>query len=164
MTDLAIVGLLLLMMLLALFLIALEVFIPGISFAGIGALVLMIGSIIWCWNEFGALAGIFMLLVGGISAYFIIRAINRSMQRGKLSRSGMFLQTESAPVVHSAQTDALPAAGSTGRTATALRPSGIALFAEKRIHVTAQSGFIEADTEIVVLQAKGTHIIVDIKK
>lgn len=164
MTDLTIVGLLLLMMLFSLFLVALEVFIPGISFAGIGALVLMLGSFIWCWSEFGALAGIILLLAGGISAYFIIRAINRSIQHGKLSRSGMFLQTESAPVVHSAQTDSLPTVGSIGRTVTALRPAGIALFAEKRVHVTAQNGFIEANTEIVVIQLKGTHIIVDVKK
>ncbi len=163
MTDLTVIGILLLMVICALFLLALEIFIPGISVAGFISLALIVISVIWCWGEFGALAGIALLLGAGILSFVIIRTINRSMKYGKLSHSGMFLETESAPTVHSAQTDSLPTVGSTGRTTTMLRPSGIALFDEKRVHVTAQSGFIEADTEVMVVLAEGTHIIVAAK-
>ncbi len=163
MTDLSIVLVLLIMLLCALFLLALEVLIPGISVAGFIAFTLMIIGVIWCGNEFGVLAGLVFLLISGILAFLVMRLMMRSMKHGRLSRSGMFLDTESAPVVHSAQTDSLPSVGDIGRTAAMLHPGGIALFGEKRVHVTAQSGFIEANTEVVVIQAEGTHIIVAAK-
>ena len=163
MTDMTAVFTLILMLLLALVLLAMEVIIPGISVTGFIAVLLIIISVVWCWNIFGPLAGIALLIVTGALAFLIVRLLTRSMKQGKLSRSGIFLNTESAPTVHGAQDDVMPEVGSLGRAVSALHPGGIAQFGEERIHVTAQCGFIEADTEIVVVQVTGTHIVVAAK-
>jgi len=149
-----------LMLFCALALMALEAFIPGVSIAGvIGAILIIVGGVL-CWSSIGAIAGILFLLCSALLSFLIMQLIFRSMKHGRLSRSGMFLNEASAPAVQTIGHPAGVSVGSVGTASTALRPSGIADFDGRRIHVVSASGFIEAGSQVTVTQIKGSRITV----
>lgn len=145
----------------AMALMALEAFIPGISFAGIIGAALIVGGVWKCWASYGPLAGI-LLLVGCIGlSVLIMRLVINSMKHGRLSKTGVFMAEKSEPVVIPKQmdSDAFPI-GRRGTAITALRPAGIAEFGQERVHVSSAGGFIEAGTEIQIDHIEGARIIV----
>ncbi len=150
----------LLIMLCAVGLMALEVFIPGLSIAGLIGIALIGISTYLCWNACGALAGTLLLIAGCAGSFFAARAMYHSMKNGKLSRSGMFLETESAPTVAQASPVRTLEIGAVGTAQTTLHPLGIAEFGGERIHVTAENGFVEQGASVRITQINGSHIVV----
>jgi len=141
-------------------LMALEAFTPGVGVIGLLGLVLMgIGTYLG-WNACGAWAGILLLLAGCALSFFAVRAVLRSMKDGKLSRSGMFLDTESAPTVAQASPVRTLEIGAVGTAQTSLHPLGIAEFKGERIHVTAENGFVEQGASVRITCINGSRITV----
>ena len=148
------------MALCALALMALEAFIPGVSIAGLAGAALIAASVYLCWRACGAAAGIILLIACGALSFLIIKSVYRSMRVGRLSKSGMFLNTESAPTVHRAEEGRRPAQGETGVARTALRPEGIAEFDGQRVHVKSGGGYIEPGAIIRIIRIEGSQVVV----
>lgn len=145
-----------------------EVFvIPGFGVAGILGLVLTIGSLLAALVgnvglEFpgsgaiarasATLAATLFLLV--ILVFSLARYIPRSK---RLSEFILQPDLSSADGYTSAESDA-SLLGQTGVTATALRPSGIAVIDDQRVDVIAQGTFIDADIEIEVVDVRGSRV------
>lgn len=139
---------------------ALEAFIPGISFAGICALILMVWSGYLCWCTFGPVAGVLLLVILAAVAFVVMKMILRSMKKGRISRSELFLRAENSPVVPTPAYQSAVSEGAEGVSVTALRPSGIAEFDGERVHVSAESGFIQPGVRLSVVKIEGTRILV----
>ena len=141
-------------------LMALEAFVPGISPAGIAAAALIAWSTYLCWSAFGPLAGIALLLVSAGLAFVIMKVVLRSMKKGRLSKTDLFLHPENSPVVPVPAQHTSVVTGAVGVSVTALRPSGIAEIGGERIHVSADGSFIEANAEVRVVRIEGARIFV----
>jgi len=51
--------------------------------------------------------------------------------------------------------------GREGVAVTVLRPGGIVDFDGKRVHVVAEGQFVDPQTRVVVVEAKGAHVVVE---
>jgi len=135
-------------------LIAAEVFVPGLIVGTLGFLCLA-ASVGLVFYHYGTLAGsVAALVVGTLSITgmivwlnifpktFIGRRIILSRQQPSLAPVGTALIGES------------------GTALTALRPSGTARIAGKRIDVTAVGDFLEEGASLVVVSADGLRVAV----
>ena len=103
----------------------------------------------------------FSLLIVLVLLALIAIIIFRSALRGRLSRSRVVLNTS----IDSGSTelfdeDIRKLAGKTGRTLTALRPSGIAEIGGKRVDVVSEAEFIGKGEDIVVESIDGMKVLV----
>ncbi|WP_419164274.1 NfeD family protein [Candidatus Palauibacter sp.] len=147
-------------------LIALEVFvIPGFGIAGVlgtgamaaGAVLGMVGQVPTFDQVFNAagLVALSIILVG-VTAWALVRHLPRSRRL-----SGLFLRDST-----SRETGYLSAApredlvGRVGVTTTDLRPTGVAIVNDERIHVVTEGPWIEARTPIRVLEVASGRILV----
>lgn len=135
-------------------LIALDILvIPGgiIGFVGFG---LMVFATIEAYNEFGTTTGnlfvLFTAIATGSFIYYIFRP--KSWDRvSTLEEITGKMNTEDLSLVKP---------GDKGKAASALRPSGNALFHDKIIEVTTYEGTISAGSEIEVTEIEGHKIFV----
>lgn len=140
-------------------LIVIEMIIPGFGAAGIsGGIALIAGLAIGSSSFTGAM---FSLLIVLVLLALIAIIIFRSALRGRLSRSRVVLNTS----IDSGSTelfdeDIRKLAGKTGRTLTALRPSGIAEIGGKRVDVVSEAEFIGKGEDIVVESIDGMKVLV----
>lgn len=141
-------------------LVALEALIPGVSLVGFGGLILMGIGLYICWDAFGAACACVVGLVWLAAAAAVMRLVYRSAKSGKLSKSGVFLKTESAPTVRTDSPAEKVTVGMEGVAKTALRPAGIAEFHGERVHVSAENGFIDAGSSVIVVRTEGAFITV----
>ena len=144
----------------ALALMALEAFIPGVSFAGVAGVILFGIAAYLCGKAYGTAAAIVMLVAGGILSFLIMRLVLRSMKSGRLSKSGVFLNEPVNPAVKTAAHEGKIVPGSVGVAQSALRPAGIAEFDRQRVHVVSENGFVEKGERVVALQVERAQIIV----
>ena len=136
-----------------------EMFMPGFGFFGISGIVLLTGAVVFTWINYGALAGVLMLLGVLVLAILCLILSLRSASKGRLSKSKVFLksdETDGAPVQNEA--DIVP--GDTGITETALRPAGIALIRDRRVSVVSEGKFIDKGVQVSVTATQGTRIVV----
>ena len=140
---------------------ALEAFIPGISLAGIGAAALIAWSVYLCWNAFGLLPAVLLLIADIMLSFLLMRVVLLSMKKGRLSKTDLFLKTENSPVVPIPAQYTTLTPGTTGTAVTALRPCGIAEINHERVHVSAESRFISAGESLRVKRIEGTKIVVE---
>jgi len=138
----------------------LEAFIPGVSLAGIAAVALIVWNTYLCWNAFGPLAGIILFLASAALSAISMQLVLRSLKKGKLSKTDLFLNTENSPVVPVPTQQTSIAPGAVGVAVTALHPSGIAEIGGERIHVSCENCFIAAGAVIRVIKTEGTRILV----
>lgn len=135
-------------------LIAAEVFVPGLIVGTLGFLCLA-ASVGFVFYHYGALAGsVAALVVGTLSITGLIVWLNifpRTFigRRIVLSRQQESVAPREAGLV-----------GETGVALTALRPSGTARIAGKRIDVTAIGDFLEEGASIAVVAADGLRVAV----
>lgn len=142
-------------------LMALEALIPGISVAGLTGVVLFFLGAVLCWNELGAAATFILSAAYGVVVFAAMRNVFRSMKSGRLSKSGIFMKEENVPAVHRAALSPKLEIGRCGISKTPLRPSGIAVFGDDRIHVSAIGGYIEENMKIRVVRIEGTRVVVE---
>ena len=140
-------------------LITVEMIIPGFGAAGVSGVVALIAGLVIGSNDLpGAM---FSLLIVVILLAIIAVLIFKSAIRGKLSRSPVVLNT----AIESGSTDLLDEdhqslVGKTGRTVTALRPSGIAVIDGRRMDVVSDNEFIDRDRNVQVVSVDGVKVLV----
>ncbi len=141
-------------------LMALEAFIPGVSIAGVFGVALYILAAYICFSTFGMPATILLIAAECALSFLIMRLVFRSMKSGKLSRAGIFMNEPVAPAVNPTVHTETVMNGSIGYAKSALRPSGIAEFEGRRIHVVSGNGFIEKNAKVTVVRKEGTVVTV----
>lgn len=97
------------------------------------------------------------IVLAAVAGSFIVRFLPRS-------RAGHWLVLDSATTAQQGYTGATAEQsllGQQGVTATQLRPSGGALFGEKRVDVITSGEFIDANTPIRVTSVSGNRIVVE---
>lgn len=135
-------------------LIAAEVFVPGLIVGTLGFLCLA-ASVALVFYQYGALAGsvaalvIGTLSIGGLIVWLNIFPKTFIGRRLVLSRQQKSETPRDAGLV-----------GATGVVLTALRPSGTARIAGKRVDVTAVGEFLEEGVPVVVVAADGVRVAV----
>ena len=140
-------------------LITVVMIIPGFGAAGIsGGIALIAGLVIGSDSLPGAM---FSLLIVVVLLAIIAILIFKSAIRGKLSKSPVVLNTAiDSGSTGLSEDEAAELVGRTGRTVTALRPSGIAMIGGHRMDVVSEAEFIDRDTDIEVAAVDGVKILV----
>ena len=134
-----------------------EVFIPGFGLPGIsGVILLLVGGWLTAKTFSLGVAILVMVIVVAVLAV-VIFVFLRSASNGRLKQSPFFLKAqEEMPEKKKGQISV----GRKGRTITALRPAGIALFDNVRADVVADGEFIQADVPVTVTEVRGNRIVV----
>lgn len=141
----------------ALFLIAVDFFLPGFVLGSIGILLMLTAvGIEFYHGGLTRAAGVFVLeVVLGLAAAYI--TIRYGPQTAAAKR--MILSHEQTNQTATAN-PATELVGVTGSAETLLRPSGIAELKGKRLDVVAESGMIEPGSTIKVVAVEGARIVV----
>ena len=134
-----------------------EAFMPGFGVAGISGIVLELVAIVITYMRHGAVPALILTLVVLMVLAFAISMSLRSVRKGRLSRSNLVLnERESAQ----SATDTGVFIGKTGRTSTALRPSGVVDLDGVRLNVMTEGDFIGSGEMVRVVRTEGSKIIV----
>ena len=138
-----------------------EVFMPGFGLPGIAGVILEVVSIVLTYANHGGLAALGVTLVILVVMAITISLALRSVQKGKLSKSGMILtDTESASEGYVAAQDMDVFLGKKGIATTVLRPSGMAEFDGVKLNVVADGDYIAKDTLVEVERVEGARVVV----
>jgi membrane-bound ClpP family serine protease len=138
---------------LVLFLLELLV-IPGISIAGIGALVLMALSVYLSFSLFGATTGIMVLLGVLLSMGLVIALAFRSKTWRRVSLHTQINSKTNDVTGHGI------APGDTGITITRLGPVGMVQIGEHRVEGHSEGPFIDQQSQIVVIRIEPSFVVV----
>ncbi|MCK9324758.1 MAG: NfeD family protein [Bacteroidales bacterium] len=132
--------------------------IPGITIAGIGALILMGLAVYLAFSAFGVLTGLIVLLVVLFLIIILIIIAFRARTWKRVS-----LSTEIGSKVEDANDHGLKP-GDEGITLTRLAPVGTVQFGEERIEGHSEGPFIDHKVEVVIVRIASTYVIVKPKK
>ena len=149
-------------------LIAVEVLvIPGFGIFGIAGLVALLGGLVMAQvgnlpsqEDFARAAGVLSAtaLLVVLTSWVFLRSIIRNR---RLSRSGIVLPESTDREDGYTSADLRPElVGAVGVAITALRPSGVGLFADERVDVVSESEWIEEGTRVRIVSAEGYRHIV----
>lgn len=141
-------------------LIMVEIIIPGFGAAGIsGGIALIVGLILGSAGNIAYAMFSLLIIVVVLIAFAVV--VFRSALKGKLSRSPVVLNTSiDAGSTELFDEDMQSLIGKTGVTATALRPSGIAVIEGRRLDVVSLAEFIGKGEQITVERVEGVKILV----
>ena len=144
-------------------LMAFEMFTPGMGIPGILGLIALVVAVVLRADTFAnavvTLAIIFVIL--GVSAFFIFR----SFKKGAISKSPIVLnETISEKSTSFSDNEMQSLIGLEGEALTALRPSGNAIFGERRMDVMTDGEFIQKGERIVVVNVEGLRVLVKAAK
>jgi membrane-bound serine protease (ClpP class) len=137
-------------------LIVAEMFLPGMVLGILGAIMLS-ASVVVGFSVYGAAGGTVVLCVvmtGSIIAFFLWMnffqrtAVGRNLTLGVSLGSG-----DDLPEVASLL-------GKDGRALTDLRPAGKIEIDGRRLDVVAESAYVESGSEVTVVQAGGSRVVV----
>ncbi len=146
--------------LIGLFLIWLEFFIvPGITIAGIGGIILILGGIFFAYSQKGNTVG-HLVLVSSLVLLFVMFVISF---RGKTWKKTA-LQTNIDGVVEGINTSKVHV-GDTGHTISRLAPMGKIMVNDEIIEAKSKLGFIDQSVEVKILEIYSSNVLVErIKK
>lgn len=137
-------------------LIGTEIFIPGGILGIFGSIAWLTAAIVG-WNKFdepwNAISTFSLLIIGILTFVVWIRYFPKSRMGKSLSLH------ESTATYKSHKTSDIPI-GTTGKTLSTLRPSGIAIFDGKRLDVVADGEWIEAGEAVKISSTSGGHVSV----
>ncbi len=146
-----------------LLLIAIEIFvIPGFGFTGITGITAIFASLFFIFPESSMAWTIIasVLVLSTIGTILLIKFFGTSYFWRRISLAES-LTSETGYV---SSKDYKNLVGKTGKTVSTLRPAGIADFDGERIDVVSEGGYIEADTNVIVVKVEGRRVIVKPKK
>ena len=147
-----------LLILVGFILILVELFvIPGVTIAGIGALILIGGGIFSGYYFHDATTGNYILLGTGLGMFlsFILALKLKTWQR-------FGLRTEIEGRVGTLDENAVRT-GDTGRTVSRLAPIGKAIIKDILYEVRSEGGYIDSQKEVSVIRIDGNKIYVELK-
>ncbi|MFC1525616.1 NfeD family protein [Candidatus Latescibacterota bacterium] len=134
-------------------LIVLDIFVtPGFDLVGVLGLVSVCAGIAYAYVELGAESARLAAILGLGSLATMAWLAYRHSPWQRLVLESRIGQSQSCDPVASAST---VVAGQTGRTLTALRPSGRAQFGDTTADVVTEGDFIDKATEITVVRVAG---------
>lgn len=146
-----------LLILAGLFLLGVEIFVPGGILGSFGAAAL-VGAIVVGFKAFGPqggfLSAVVIVVLAGVGVGLWIRFFPRTAMGRHLTLAADGRDFK-AP---SAEWKVL--VGHEGVTHTPLRPGGIAIIDGRRVDVIAEGAWIEAGRRIRVLQVEGSRVVV----
>ena len=145
----------------ALLMFVIELFTPGIGFAGATGLLALIAVVVMQLGWGNPQVALYIIAISLLLIILALTWVIRSFQRGRLSRSFLVLNEQSngtsVPDVTNAKSELV---GKSGIAVSTLRPAGIAEIDGKRIDVLTAGEFIEKGSPITVVKAEGMHILV----
>ena len=141
-------------------LVVIEMFIPGFGFVGFSGILLLAGSVIFTWINYGAMIGSLMMIAVLILVVICLLISLRSASKGKLSRSRLFMK-EGDTVGEAVKAEAPLNVGDIGKAETMLRPAGIVLFGDRRVSVVSEGQYIDKGKSVRVCQVEGARIVVE---
>ncbi|MBP7829805.1 MAG: hypothetical protein KA248_07795 [Kiritimatiellae bacterium] len=140
-----------------LFLVGVEIFVPGGIIGALGALSLVAAMFIG-FKAFdppwGLVSAVGIILLAGVGTALWIRFFPRTAAGRHLTLSSDGREFKAAPAALKALV------GQEGLTHTALRPGGIATIGDRRVDVIAEGNWIEAGRRIRVVQVEGPRVVV----
>lgn len=143
---------------LGLFLLILEIFVPGFGVSGgLGIVLLLVGIFMTAQTPFEAFLMILILILLVAVLLFIIL---RSAKKGKLSKKLILKSASKREEGFTSTTDTSALIGKEGVALTLLRPAGTGEFENKRIDVVSEGDFIEPGTKIKIITTEGRRIVV----
>lgn len=149
--------LIILFILIGLFLIWLEFFIvPGITVAGIGGVILIIGGIYFAYANAGGVVGHIVLLAALLSLAIMLVITLRSKTWQKTA-----LQTNVEGVVEGIDKTKIKV-GDTGSTISRLAPMGKVIINGEIVEAKSKLGLIDEKVNIVVLEIYSTNVMVQV--
>jgi membrane-bound serine protease (ClpP class) len=142
--------------------------IPGFGFVGVAGILCMVASLLltrlpsydfWSLNQIAAVVGQLALsmIIGVVGSAILLRALPKLALFNRLILSSGTSASEgyvSAPTEH----DHL--VGQEGVTLTELRPVGVGLFDGRRVDIIAEGEFIQDQTSVTVIEARGSRVVV----
>jgi membrane-bound ClpP family serine protease len=141
---------------LVLFLLELLV-IPGISIAGIGALVLMAVSVYLAFSLFGVTTGTLVLLGVLLSMGLVIALTFRAKTWRRVSLSTQVKSKTNEVSVYGI------APGDSGIAITRLGPVGMVQVGDHRVEGHSEGPFIDQQSQIVVVRIEPSFVVVKLK-
>ena len=144
-----------LLLLIGLFLIGAEIYLPGGVVGFLGALALLGAAI--CGTQFNApwniLSVLLIVILAAVAIWLWIRFFPRSKMGRKLT-----LEADGSRFKPVADSHAL--VGAEGEALSTLRPAGLALLGGQRVDVVAESSWIGAGAKVRVIEVAGNRIVV----
>ncbi|MFO7616547.1 MAG: NfeD family protein [Bacteroidales bacterium] len=128
--------------------------IPGITIAGIGALILMGLAVYLAFSAFGAGTGLVVLLIVLVLIILLILFAFRARTWKRVS-----LATEIGSRVSEVTGRGIEP-GDAGVTITRLAPVGTVQIRDQRVEAHSEGPFIDHQTEVVVIRVAPTYVIV----
>ena len=144
-------------------------FIPGFGLAGVAGFLCMLASVLltrlpafefWSLEQISGVVGQFALsmIVGIAAALILLRSLPKVPAFRHLILAG---RTSASEGYVSASTDQdHELVGMEGVTLTELRPVGIGQFAGKRLDIIAEGEYIDEQTTVRIVQARGSRVVV----
>jgi membrane-bound ClpP family serine protease len=134
--------------------------VPGITIAGIGGAILMIGGVIMAYHYHGTAAGNYTLIgtavVSFITIYFVLKTKtwNRIMLKTNIEGKVNVVEKENPNVK----------VGDVGETVTRLNPMGRVLVNGEYFEGKSEDGFIDQQSKVEVINVLSNKIIVKLKR
>ncbi|MBN1132765.1 MAG: serine protease [Bacteroidales bacterium] len=129
--------------------------VPGITIAGIGGLVLTVLAIFKAFNDFGTTTGIWVTIGTVVLSIFVI-----AMSLRARTWSRLMLRTNIDGTVDTSITEEEIKRGDTGIAITRLAPMGKVKVNNIVREAKSTEGYVNVNTEIVVVSVEGTRLIV----
>jgi membrane-bound ClpP family serine protease len=129
--------------------------IPGVTIAGIGGLVLTVFGVYKAFNDFGATAGVWVLIGTLLASVFVIAMSLRARTWNRL-----MLKTENKGTVDTAPTEDQIKKGDGGTALTRLAPMGKILVNDQVREARSTEGYIDPHTPVTIVSVEGTRISV----
>jgi membrane-bound serine protease (ClpP class) len=144
---------------LGIFLILLEIFIPGGVLGAVGVVLIIVGVVSTFYQEgaqAGGIATVSVLVAGGIAfvlwlKFFPTSRVGRRIMLDKTADEWRGYDIEKAALV-----------GKRGVAHTDLRPSGMVMIDGKRTDVVTRGEMISRDAEVEVIAVEGNRIVVEV--
>ncbi len=138
------------------FLVVEVILIPGTTVVGLVGIGLLAAGIWFSYRDLGTTTGHLLL---SASAVFIGALVYVGLRPRNLNKMAL-TQENHGHVLDVRHADVLP--GTVGRTLSALRPAGTALFAEARREVTTRGEFVAAGSNVLVIGIEQNRIVVQL--
>ncbi|WP_458692960.1 NfeD family protein [Hymenobacter lapidiphilus] len=136
------------------FLVVEIIFIPGTTVVGLVGFGLLAVGLWFSYRDYGSTTGHMLL---SVSAVFVGVLVYMGLRPRNLDKVAL-MQQNHGHVLDVRHADVAP--GTVGRTLSALRPAGTALFADDRREVTTRGEFVDADSEVLVIGIEHNRIVV----
>ena len=131
--------------------------IPGISIAGIGALILMGVSVYLSFSMFGTTIGVLVLLGVLVSMGLVIALTFRTKTWRRVSLHAQMNSKTIDVTLYGI------APGDTGISVTRLGPVGMVQIGEHRVEGHSEGPFIDQQSQIVVIRIEPSFVVVKLK-